>query len=80
MLDLKDKKQRKLYNKLGKKILAQALDGDYYFEDDEVEAMLDKALLRFEKRPDWRKAVRSYLWSYEKIRRKICDAGVYVYG
>lgn len=80
MLDLKDRKQRKLYNKLGKKILAQALDGFYYFEDDEVEDLLDKALIRFEKRPDWRKAVRSYLWSHEKIRHKICDAGVYVYG
>lgn len=79
-LDLNDKKNKKLFNKYGKKILGFALDGYYYFEDDEVEDALDKALLKFEHRTDWRKATRSYLWSFPKIRNKICEVGYKIYG
>lgn len=71
---------KKLLNKYGKKILGHALDGFYAFEDDEVEDMLDKALLKFEGRIDWRKATRAYLFSFEKIRNKICQAGYSIYG
>lgn len=67
------KSQRKFFNTCGKKLLTQALDGFYAFEDDEIENLLDKALIRFAGRIDFRKQTRIYLWSMPKIRAKICQ-------
>ena len=75
-----DKKVRKRFNKLGKQLLVQALDGFYYFEDDEVENALDQALIKFSGMPDWRKRTRIWLWSHQHLRYKICKAGQDVYG
>lgn len=76
---LKDKGSKKFYNKCGKKIFGYALDNLYFFEDDKIEDLLDKALLKFQNRPDWRKATRAYLWSFQDIRNKICDVGYEIY-
>lgn len=76
---LKDKGSKKLYNKCGKKIFGYALDNLYFFEDDRIENLLDKALIKFKDRPDWRKATRAYLWSFQDIRNLICDVGYEMY-
>ena len=74
-LNVKDRRMMKFFNKCGKRLLVHALDGFYYFEDDKVEDLLDKALLKFQNKINWRKLVRSYLWSFQDIRFKICQAG-----
>ena len=79
MTPVLDKKSKKFFNKCGKKIFAFALDGFYYFEDDTVEDLLDKALQKFEKQPDWRKMTRAYVWSFQDIRNKICKVGYSIY-
>lgn len=68
-------------NKLGKLLLAAALENFYAFNSDEIENKLNEALLRFEnKSPDWRKKVRGYLWSFPKIRNAICQEALSIWG
>ena len=64
--------------KFGKKILGFALDGYYYFEDDEIEDKIDQAEIRFGKLG--RAAIRNFIWSHDKIRAKICQVGLDIYG
>lgn len=78
--NLIDKKSKKLFNKYGKALLVHALDGFYAFEDDQIEDALENAILKFKGRDDWRKQVRIYLWSFEKIRYKICKTGYDMWG
>lgn len=68
------------FNKNGKKLLGLALDDLYYFEDDELENEIEKALIKFEKEPNWRKLTRIYLWSSSKLRNKICKIAETIYG
>jgi len=75
------KRKQTRRNKLGKKLLGLALDFYFTFDDDEVEDMLEIAINRFrDGRPDWRAAVRGYLWSFPAIRDKICDTAVKMWG
>jgi hypothetical protein len=67
-------------NKLGKQLLGFALDGFYYFEDDQIEDALEEALDKYETLPNWRKCVRVWIWSHEHLRRKICDIAQEIYG
>lgn len=67
------KKTKGSRNKKGKKLFTTALDGFYYFTNDSIEDLLDKALIKFQGFPDWRKKTRAYLWSFDKIRGLICD-------
>lgn len=76
---MSNRNKKKLYNKCGKKIFGYALDNLYFFENDRVEDLLDKALIKFKDRPDWRKATRAYLWSFHQIRELICDVGYEMY-
>lgn len=64
--------------KFGKKILGFALDGFYYFDDDEIEDKIDQAEIRFGKLG--RAAIRNFIWSHDKIRAKICQVGLDIYG
>jgi hypothetical protein len=74
-------KRQSFANKCGKKLLGLALDDYYFFDSDEVENAIDQALDKFKnKRRDWRKAVRSHLWSKPAIRDAICDMGVKIFG
>lgn len=79
-LDLSQKKNKKMLNRLGKQLLIRALDNFYAFKSDEVEDALDKALLKFQGRIDWRKSIRIYLWSFPKLRNQICKEGFNVLG
>lgn len=74
------KAQRRLPNKLGKKLLGMALDNFYAFKSDAVEDKLDLALIKFSGRAKWRSNVRSYLWSFPAIRAEICKEACYIYG
>jgi hypothetical protein len=66
---------------LGKKLLGQALNGFYYFEDDDVENFIDKMDLRFAKNIAKRRALMfSSVLGNDKIREKVCDAAAYVFG
>jgi hypothetical protein len=67
------KKSKKLFNKRGKQLFNLALDGFFYFEDDKIEELLDKTLLKFGDQPDWRKASKSYIWGFQDIRNRICQ-------
>lgn len=60
-------------NKLGKQLLGFALDGFYYFDDDQIEDALEEGLDKYESFPNWRKRVRVWIWSHDHLRRKICD-------
>jgi hypothetical protein len=71
---------KKFRNKCGKKLFTSALDELYYFDDDKIEDLLDKAILKFRGRVDWRKATRSYVWSFHEIREAICAVGYSIYG
>ena len=67
--------------KFGRKLIQLALDEFYCFDDDEIENELDTAILKFRyKRIDWRSAVRSYLFSKEHLRNRICDIAVGMFG
>ena len=70
----------KYLNKCGKKVFTYALDGFYYFEDDEIEDLIDKALQKFQDRLGWRKQTRAYIWSFQAIRNKICQVGYKMFG
>jgi len=71
---------KKTRNKLGKKLFTYALDGFFFFEDDKIEDLLDKTLIKFQGQPDWRKKTRAYLWSFQEIRDRICDIGYAMLG
>lgn len=73
-----NRKLKKEMAKCGRRLLTAALNGFYVFEDDEIEDKIDKADLRFAK--SGRTAVRSHIWSHEKIRAKICAQGYYMFG
>lgn len=73
-----DKKLRKQMLKYGRKLLGYALDGFYYFDDDEIEDKIDQAELKFLSKG--RPAVRNYIWSHEHIRAKICQVAFDIYG
>lgn len=74
------KKGTSQHNKAGKKLFGYAIEGFYYFENDQIEELLDKVLIKFDGRPDWRKATRAFLWSFPKIRQQICDLGYQMFG
>ena len=73
-------KKKSKFSKDGKKLLGFALDGFYYFPDDQIEELLDKALIKFQGRVDWKKQTRVYLFSFAPIRQKICELAKEIYG
>jgi hypothetical protein len=75
-----DKKVKKRFNKDGRKLLGFALDDFYFFDDDEIEDAIDRALIRFDGQIDWRKQVRIWLWSHQHLRIKICKVAEAMYG
>ena len=77
--DLSTKKARQQFSAYGKTLIGHAFDEMYYFEDDEVEEAIDKALLKFQNDPEWRNKTKSYLWSNEKLRNKICQVAFEMY-
>ncbi len=77
-LKKKEKAARKTRLAYGKRILAQALNGFYYFDDDEVENFIDKMDLQFTGRP--RHMITGAVLGNQKVREKICDVGVYIFG
>jgi hypothetical protein len=73
------KRSKKSFNKRGKKLFDLALDDLFFFDDDKIEELLDKALLKFWGQPDWRKATRSYIWGFQDIRNRICQVAAEIY-
>ncbi len=79
MDDLKKAARKRLG--LGKRLLGQALNGFYYFEDDDVENFIDKMDLRFAKSRSKRRAlIVSSVLGNDKIREKVCAEAAYVFG
>lgn len=78
MQSIESRKIRKQFLKNGKKILGFALDGLYYFEDDEIENLIDLAEIKLAIKG--RAAIRSWIFSHERIRNKICEIGSDIYG
>jgi len=78
------KKEEKLARKkrlaYGKRILAQALNGFYYFDDDEVENFIDKMDLKFGTNRRSRRMITGAVLGNQKVRDKICDVGTYIFG
>lgn len=63
--------------KFGKKLLGYALDNFYFFDNDEIENIIDRMELKYKRRG--RVAVRSSIWSHENIRAKICQIATKMY-
>ena len=69
-------RRRSKTSQLGNKLLNFALDGLYYFEDDQVEDCIDKFLIKFQNDSDWEKLIKSSLWGIPEVKKKICDAAI----
>lgn len=73
------KKNKRAFNKRGKHLIDLALDDYFFFEDEKIEELLDKTLLKFQGQPDWRKTTKSYIWGFQDIRNKICQVAAEIY-
>lgn len=69
----------KYRERLGTRLMTLALDGYYYFEDDEVEDFINKMELRFVNNPFPRRALRAVIWSTPHIWNKIADLAQYMW-
>ena len=82
--DLKkmEKAARKKRLGLGKKLLGQAINGFYYFEDDAIEDFIDKMDLRFTEAGYSKKRamLAAAVLSHDNFREKVCDVAAYVFG
>jgi hypothetical protein len=82
--DLKkaEKAARKKRLAYGKRLLAQALNGFYYFDDDAIEDFIDKMDLRFTEAGYSKKRamLAAAVLSHDVFREKICDVAAYVFG
>jgi len=66
--------------KLAKKLIGCALNGYYYFDDDTVEAFIDKLDLKFQKRSDCNQIIKSSLISHPKLYPIVADAAWNMWG
>ena len=71
---------QELRRKLAKKLIVRALDGFYYFDDDEIENFIDKMELRFWDHPNRRKMVRGALMGHVTLFNKIANVAEQIYG
>jgi hypothetical protein len=74
-----NKKLKKLRKDCAYRLMNFAIEGFYYFDDDEIEEILNAGMLKYQNLSEPNNLIRNYVFSRPKIYEKICLIAMYIF-